>query len=230
MAVQISLCVFAILTSVLAIMVEGRENQELKTVTKTLAGLAIVTYGLFSLTQITVFNVGMVFVVMGLVLFLTSSILSKAGGCSANGRIVKKLNFASVNLAYISYFIGVILFAGFYKISLFAPVLTAVCVGVALTLILLLTGFKLKLFQCFLKQASVNLFILTVLFTLSVYLVFINLNFLIIVLGVLLLLISNLISFAQILKKNFADRFLSIVKSSFYYCGQILVATSLFLF
>lgn len=228
MAVQISLCIFAILTSVLCVAASGGKSDEFKTVTKTLAGLAIVMYGLFSLIQIMVFNVGMVFIIMGLVLFLTSNILSHPRLCS--NHIFAKFNFANVNLAYLSYFIGVILFATFYGIDLFAPILTAVCIAVLLALLLTLAGNKLKLLNCFIKQSVFNLFIITLLFTLSFYLVFININFLIIAIGVLLLLISSLISFMQILQNRTIDKFLSIINSSLYYSGQILIATSLFLF
>lgn len=232
MAVQICLCALAILTAILFIVVRVLKGGVWGILTKTLASFCFVLYGVFSFTQITWFNVGSVFIIMGLVCGLIGDVLldlkyvyKEHDGIYLNSGMI------SFGVGHVFYFIGTILFCS-KVINLLLPILIALAIAVVLTPIIYFISKKMGLkYGKFMWQTIAYCFILTFMSAFTIYLACLKLEFLIIAGGITLILLSDLVLSMQYFGENKSnDKFLTIVNHGLYYAGQILIATFLFLF
>lgn len=231
MAVQISLCVLAILTTILFIFVRVNKGGALGILTKTLASFCFVLYGVFSLTQITFFNMGSVFIIMGLVCGLIGDIVLDLK------YVYKEQNDIYLNAGMIAFMVGhAFYFAGLVFISyeilnLLLPILVAVAVAAVFTPINYFASKKIGLdFGKFVWQSMIYCFILTFMTVFTIYLACLQLEFSVMAGGITLFLFSDLVLSMQYFGGKTEDKFLTIVNHALYYAAQILIATFLFLF
>ncbi len=231
MAVQIVLCVLSILFASLFITVRVTKGGVLAIVLKALASLSFVAYGVFSLTQITWFNEGSVFIIMGLVCGLVGDILLDAKVVyTLDNDTYLNAGMLVFGLGHVFYLVGTILFSK-TVINLTNPIWISALIAVVLTALVIIVGTKLGLnFGKFLWQSVAYSFILTFMSVFTIYLAILQLEFIIIAGGLTLFLLSDLVLSLQYFGGKQTDKFCTIVNHSLYYAAQILIATFLFLF
>ncbi|MBQ2864155.1 MAG: hypothetical protein IJE91_01670 [Clostridia bacterium] len=231
MAVQIVLCVLSILFAALFIVVRVTKGGVLGIATKALASLSFVAYGVFSLTQITWFNEGSAFIIMGLVCGLIGDILldAKVVYTQDNDAYLNS-GMLVFGVGHVFYLVGTILFSH-QVIKLLTPILVSVAIAAVLTAVVVLVGKKLGFnFGKFLWQTVAYSFILTFMSAFTIYLACLQPEFLVIAGGLTLFLLSDLVLSLQYFGGKQTDKFCTIVNHSLYYAAQILIATFLFLF
>lgn len=231
MAVQILLCVLSILMATLFIIVRVTKGGVAAVIVKAFASLCFVAYGVFSLTQITWFNEGAAFVIMGLVCGLIGDIvLDLKVVYEPDNDAYLNAGMLVFGIGHIFYLVGTILFS--HKvINLLVPILVSVGVAVVLTAIVVLVGQKLGLnFGKFLWQTVAYSFILTFMSAFTIYLAVLQLEFMVLAGGLTLFLLSDLVLSFQYFGGKQTDKFCTIVNHALYYAAQILIATFLFLF
>ena len=231
MAVQIILCVLSVILASLFIVVRVTKGGVFAIVVKALASLSFVAYGVFSLTQITWFNEGSAFIIMGLICGLVGDVLLDAKVVYTNDNDAY-LNSGMLvfGLGHIFYLIGTILFSK-QVINLTNPLWVSALIAIVLTATIMFVGTKLGLnFGKFLWQSVAYSFILTFMSAFTIYLAILQLEFMVIAGGLTLFLLSDLVLSLQYFGGKQTDKFCTIVNHSLYYAAQILIATFLFLF
>lgn len=230
MAVQISLCVLAVLTTILFIFVRVTKGGAQGILTKTLASFCFVLYGVFSFTQAAVFNVGSVFIIMGLVCGLIGDIvLDLKYVYKEQNDIYLNSGILAFAIGHAFYFVGAILYC-YETINLLLPILVAVGISAVLTPIIYLISKKMGLeFGKFKWQSMLYAFVLVFMSAFTIYLACLQIEFIIMAVGITLFLLSDLVLSMQYFGGKTEDKFLTIVNHGLYYAAQILVATFLFL-
>ena len=231
MAVQIILCVLSVLLASLFIVVRVTKGGVFAIVVKALASLSFVAYGVFSLTQITWFNEGSAFIIMGLICGLVGDVLldAKVVYTKDNDTYLNS-GMLVFGLGHIFYLIGTILFSK-EVINLTNPLWVSALIAAVLTVTIMFVGTKLGLnFGKFLWQSVAYSFILTFMSAFTIYLAILQLEFMVIAGGLTLFLLSDLVLSLQFFGGKQTDKFCTIVNHSLYYAAQILIATFLFLF
>ena len=231
MAVQISLCLLSVLATILFLVVRIKKGGALAVITKAFASLCFVAYALFSLTQITWFNEGSTFILLGLVCGLIGDVLLDLKVFyNQDSNIYLNAGMLSFGVGHISYFVGMILI-GNGVINFLLPILISVLVSLALTPLVILISKKIGLdFGKFLWQTIAYSFVLIFMSMFSIYLACLQLEFIILAGGFALFLLSDLVLSMQYFGGKQTDTFFVIVNHSLYYAAQILIATFLYLF
>lgn len=231
MAVQICLCALCVLTTALFIFTRVTKGGAMGILTKALASFGFVLYGVFSFTQITWFNAGSVFVVMGLISGLVGDIiLDLKYVYKQENDIYLNYGMFAFAVGHLFYFVGTVLYS-YETINLLLPILISIASAVVLTTVIILVGKKMGLdFGQFLWQSIGYSFLLTFMTVFTIYLSCISLNFIVIAVGMVLFLISDIILSMQYFGGKTEDKFLTIINHATYYSAQILIATFLFMF
>ena len=231
MAVQICLCALAVLTTALFIFVRVTKGGVWGILTKTLASFCFVLYGVMSFTQITWFNAGSVFVIVGLVCGLIGDIvLDLKYVYKESNDTYLNAGMLSFSVGHIFYFVGTILFTN-GTIDLLLPILVSTGVALLLTPVTIFGGKKMGLdFGKFTWQSIGYSFLLNFMTVFAIYLSCLSIDFVVLAVGMGLFLISDLVLSMQYFGGKVEDKFLTIVNHATYYAAQILIATFLFMF
>ena len=231
MAVQIILCALSVLLAALFIVVRVTKGGVFAMVVKALASLSFVAYGVFSLTQITWFNEGSAFIIMGLICGLVGDVLLDAKVVyTKDNDVYLNSGMLVFGLGHVFYLVGTILFSK-TVINLINPIWVSALIAAVLTATIMFVGTKLGLnFGKFLWQSVAYSFILTFMSAFTIYLAILQLEFMVIAGGLTLFLLSDLVLSLQYFGGKQTDKFCTIVNHSLYYAAQILIATFLFLF
>lgn len=231
MAVQICLCVLAVLTTALFIFVRVTKGGAMGILTKTLASFCFVLYGVFSFTQITWFNAGSVFVIMGLVCGLIGDIvLDLKYVYKQENDIYLNAGMLAFSIGHIFYFAGTVLFS-YETINLLLPILISVGAALLLTPVTIFGGKKMGLdFGKFTWQSIGYSFLLNFMTVFTIYLSCISLDFIVLGVGMALFLLSDLVLSMQYFGGKVDNKFLTTINHATYYAAQILIATFLFMF
>lgn len=232
MAVQISLCVLAVLTAALFIAIRVTKGGTWGIVTKTLASFCFVLYGALSFTQITWYTKGSVFIILGLICGLIGDIiLDLKYVYKEHNDIYLNTGMLAFGIGHIFYFIGTVLISQ-SVIKLWLPIVVALAVASVLTPIIYLVSKKLMGLDYgkFAWQSMIYCFILTFMSVFTIYLACLQLEFLILAAGITMILLSDLVLSTQYFGGKVDDKFCTIVNHAVYYAGQILIATFLYLF
>lgn len=234
MALQICLCLLVVASAALFIVLRTTKGGVWGIVSKTLASLLFVVYGIFSLTQVTYFKpLAFCFIFMGLICGLVGDILLDLKFVykehSAHYLNAGMLSFGIGHLFYLG---GAIVFSG-QVFNLTWPLLTGLIAAICLTpVVYLISKFVMKLnFGKFLWQSLIYTFVLLFMSAFSIYMAVLAQEFIIFMGGILLIFMSDLVLSTTYFGENKEhDKFLIIVNHALYYAGQILMATFLYLF
>ncbi len=234
MTMQIILCVLTVIAAVAFITTRTTVGGAWGILTKTIASVMFVAYGVFSLVQVTYFKpLALAFIILGLIFGMIGDVvLDLKVVYKEHQSIYLNAGMLSFGLGHICYMLGAIFIAG-NVFNLMWPVLTGVIAAVVLTpIIWVVSKYVLKLnFGKFLWQTLAYTFILVFMVGFSIYLAVLAQEFIIFAGGIILIFLSDLVlSQNYFLEGKENDKFLIIVNHALYYAGQILMATFLYLF
>ena len=232
MAVQIIMCVLAVLTAGLFILIRVTKGGTWGIVLKTLASFCFVLYGLLSYTQITWFSKGSIFIIVGLLCGLIGDIiLDLKYVYRESNDIYLNTGVLAFGVGHIFYFVGTVLISE-SVVKLWLPIVVALSIAAVLTPVIYFVSKRLMGLDYgkFAWQSMIYCFILTFMSAFTIYLACLQLEFLILAAGVTMILLSDLVLSTQYFGGKVDDKFCTIVNHAVYYAGQILIATFLYLF
>ena len=232
MAVQIIMCVLAVLTAGLFILIRVTKGGTWGIVLKTLASFCFVLYGLLSYTQITWFSKGSIFIIVGLLCGLIGDIiLDLKYVYRESNDIYLNTGMLAFGVGHIFYFVGTVLISE-SVVKLWLPIVVALSIAAVLTPVIYFVSKRLMGLDYgrFAWQSMIYCFILTFMSAFTIYLACLQLEFLILAAGVTMILLSDLVLSTQYFGGKVDDKFCTIVNHAVYYAGQILIATFLYLF
>ena len=232
MAVQIIMCVLAVLTAGLLILIRVTKGGSWGIVLKTLASFCFVLYGLLSYTQITWFSKGSIFIIVGLLCGLIGDIiLDLKYVYRESNDIYLNTGMLAFGVGHIFYFVGTVLISE-SVVKLWLPIVVALSIAAVLTPVIYFVSKRLMGLDYgkFAWQSMIYCFILTFMSAFTIYLACLHLEFLILAAGVTMILLSDLVLSTQYFGGKVDDKFCTIVNHAVYYAGQILIATFLYLF
>ena len=232
MAVQIIMCVLAVLTAGLFILIRVTKGGTWGIVLKTLASFCFVLYGMLSYTQITWFSKGSIFIIVGLLCGLIGDIiLDLKYVYRESNDIYLNTGMLAFGVGHIFYFVGTVLISE-SVVKLWLPIVVALSIAAVLTPVIYVVSKRLMGLDYgkFAWQSMIYCFILTFMSAFTIYLACLQLEFLILAAGVTMILLSDLVLSTQYFGGKVDDKFCTIVNHAVYYAGQILIATFLYLF
>lgn len=232
MAVQIIMCVLAVLTAGLFILIRVTKGGTWGIVLKTLASFCFVLYGLLSYTQITWFSKGSIFIIVGLLCGLIGDIiLDLKYVYRESNDIYLNTGMLAFGVGHIFYFVATVLISE-SVVKLWLPIVVALSIAAVLTPVIYFVSKRLMGLDYgrFAWQSMIYCFILTFMSAFTIYLACLQLEFLILAAGVTMILLSDLVLSTQYFGGKVDDKFCTIVNHAVYYAGQILIATFLYLF
>lgn len=232
MAVQIIMCVLAVLTAGLFILIRVTKGGTWGIVLKTLASFCFVLYGMLSYTQITWFSKGSIFIIVGLLCGLIGDIiLDLKYVYRESNDIYLNTGMLAFGVGHIFYFLGTVLISE-SVVKLWLPIVVALSIAAVLTPVIYFVSKRLMGLDYgkFAWQSMIYCFILTFMSAFTIYLACLQLEFLILAAGVTMILLSDLVLSTQYFGGKVDDKFCTIVNHAVYYAGQILIATFLYLF
>ncbi|HBP44191.1 MAG TPA: hypothetical protein DD621_06000 [Clostridiales bacterium] len=232
MAVQIIMCVLAVLTAGLFILIRVTKGGTWGIVLKTLASFCFVLYGMLSYTQITWFSKGSIFIIVGLLCGLIGDIiLDLKYVYRESNDIYLNTGMLAFGVGHIFYFVGTVLISE-SVVKLWLPIVVALSIAAVLTPVIYFVSKRLMGLDYgkFAWQSMIYCFILTFMSAFTIYLACLQLEFLILAAGVTMILLSDLVLSTQYFGGKVDDKFCTIVNHAVYYAGQILIATFLYLF
>ena len=232
MAVQIIMCVLAVLTAGLFILIRVTKGGTWGIVLKTLASFCFVLYGMLSYTQITWFSKGSIFIIVGLLCGLIGDIiLDLKYVYRESNDIYLNTGMLAFGVGHIFYFVGTVLISE-SVVKLWLPIVVALSIAAVLTPVIYFVSKRLMGLDYgkFAWQSMIYCFVLTFMSAFTIYLACLQLEFLILAAGVTMILLSDLVLSTQYFGGKVDDKFCTIVNHAVYYAGQILIATFLYLF
>lgn len=234
MTMQIILCVLTVVSAVAFILTRVTKGGAWGILTKTLASLMFVAYGVFSLVNVSYFKpLALAFIIMGLIFGLIGDVvLDLKVVYKEHEAIYLNAGMLSFALGHICYLLGAVFIAA-NVFNLLWPLLTGLIAAVVLTpIIYVVSKFVLKLnFGKFLWQTLAYTFVLVFMVGFSIYMAVLAQEFIIFAGGIILIFLSDLVLSQNYFAEGKAnDKFLIIVNHALYYAGQILMATFLYLF
>ena len=200
--------------------------------TKILASFMFVTVGLVGIIRDQNAIILSILILLGLFCgFIGDILLDLKVIYKENNDIFLNSGIFSFFIGHLFYLVSLIVYAN-NKIELLTPILISLAIAMVLTPIIILGGKKfMKLnFGKFIWQTSAYSFILIFVSALSIYFTILNSKFMLIAIGLVLILISDLILSQNYFKENQENnKILIFFNHLIYYAGQIVIASTLFL-
>lgn len=234
MVLEICLCVLVIISATLFIVLRVNKGGVWGILSKTLASLLFVVYGIFSLVQVTYFKpLAFCFIILGLMCGLVGDVLLDLKFVyPQHEKTYLNAGMLSFSIGHMFYLGGAIIFSA-NLLNLTWPIVTGIISAIVITPIIYFVSTKIMHLNYgkFLWQSLAYAFILVFMSAFSIYLSVLAQEFIIFMGGIILIFISDLVLSVNYFGENKQnDKFLIIVNHALYYAGQILMATFLYLF